>query len=600
MIAHVWQSTLFAGAVGLLTLLLKRNRARTRYWVWFIGLVKFLVPFGVLVSVGSHLSMPKWTPKAPALARVMTQPAISFVLGDVAQPTFTATSAAPRNTTDPVPAILLGIWACGFVGIASSWVRGWMRFRADARMASKLHMDIGIPVVSSPALCEPGVFGIFRPVLMLPDGMAEQLSKAEWEAILAHEMCHVRCRDNLTAVLYMAVESLFWFHPLVWWMGTRLVAERERACDEEVLRLGSDPKIYAEGILKVCEIYLESPLPCIAGVTGSDLRRRIRGIMTHPGTIRISMAKKLLLAAAGMLAVTLPIIVGGLHAQSAAAPRFDVASIRPCEDVMSRPIEDRNGHSSPGRLSLGCDFLDDDNLFLGLIRRAYVDYADGRAHDDHMLTITGGPNWIRSQGYKIEAVAEGHPSVAMMSGPMLQRLLEDRFKLKIHRETRETPVYTLTLVKDTSKLKPFQEGSCVLPPDDTPFPWPAPPPGQRYCLQLISLIKPSVNADGATLEVFAGMLNRVVDRHVIDETGVSGKFDIHLTFSRDQTRFAALNVPTVGTPPLPLLSGRGAASDPSDPSIFTAVQEQLGLKLVPTKRPAEVLVIDSVERPSEN
>jgi len=161
-------------------------------------------------------------------------------------------------------------------------------------------------------------------------------------------------------------------------------------------------------------------------------------------------------------------------------------------------------------------------------------------------------------------------------------------------------VYTLTLVKDTSKLKPFQEGSCVLPPDDTPFPWPAPPPGQRYCLQLISLIKPSVNADGATLEVFAGMLNRVVDRHVIDETGVSGKFDIHLTFSRDQTRFAALNVPTVGTPPLPLLSGRGAASDPSDPSIFTAVQEQLGLKLVPTKRPAEVLVIDSVERPSEN
>src|SRR5580704_8849279 len=114
--AHIWQSTLFAGAAGLLTLLLKRNRARTRYWVWFIGLVKFLVPFGILVSLGSHLTMPQWTSKAPALARAMTQPAISFVMGEVAQLAFTP---APRgNITDTVAAILLGIWACGFVAIA--------------------------------------------------------------------------------------------------------------------------------------------------------------------------------------------------------------------------------------------------------------------------------------------------------------------------------------------------------------------------------------------------------------------------------------------------------------------------------------------------
>jgi bla regulator protein BlaR1 len=122
---------LFAVAAGLLTLLLKRNRARTRFWVWFIGLVKFLVPFGVLVSLGSHLTMPQWTPRAPALARAMTQPAISFVMGDVAQPAFMATPAAPKNTTDPVPVILLGIWACGFAAIASCWVRRWTRVRTD-------------------------------------------------------------------------------------------------------------------------------------------------------------------------------------------------------------------------------------------------------------------------------------------------------------------------------------------------------------------------------------------------------------------------------------------------------------------------------------
>jgi beta-lactamase regulating signal transducer with metallopeptidase domain len=174
MIAHIWQSTLFAGAAGLLTLLLRRNRARTRYWVWFIGSMKFLAPFGVLVSFGSHLTIPQWTPKTPALAWAMTQPAISFAMGNVAVPAFRATPAAPGNTTDTVPAILLGIWACGFVAIASCWVRRWLRVRADVRLASKLpasklQMDVGIPVVSSPLLCEPGVFGIFRPVLMLPD-----------------------------------------------------------------------------------------------------------------------------------------------------------------------------------------------------------------------------------------------------------------------------------------------------------------------------------------------------------------------------------------------------------------------------------------------
>ena len=342
MIAHIWQSTLFAGAAALLTLLLRRNRARTRYWVWFIGLVKFLVPFGILVSLGSHLTMPQWTPKAPALARAMTQPAISFVMGDVAQLAFTPAPAARGNTTDTVPAILLGIWACGFVAIATCWVRRWMRVRADVRLASKLPIDIGIPVVSSPVLCEPGVFGIFRPFLILPDGIAEHLSKAEWEAILAHEICHVRCHDNLTAVIYMLVESVFWFHPLVWWMGTRLVAERERACDEEVLRLGSEPNVYAESILKVCELYLESPLVCVSGVTGSNLKKRIEAIMYNSVAVRLNFARRAILTVAGIAALAAPIVVGIMKAPAALAqstaavmPRFEAASIRPTSQVGS-------------------------------------------------------------------------------------------------------------------------------------------------------------------------------------------------------------------------------------------------------------------------
>jgi len=92
--------------------------------------------------------MPQWAPKAPALARAITQPAMALMMSDVAQPVFTATPVAPGKAADLIPAMLLGIWACGFVAIASCWFRRWMRVRANVRVASKLQLDIGIPVVS--------------------------------------------------------------------------------------------------------------------------------------------------------------------------------------------------------------------------------------------------------------------------------------------------------------------------------------------------------------------------------------------------------------------------------------------------------------------
>ena len=72
----------------------------------------------------------------------------------------------------------------------------------------------------------------------------------------------------------MFVEAVFWFHPLMRWIGERMVEERERACDEEVLRLGNEPRVYAEGILNVCKLYVESPLVCVSGVTGANLKRK--------------------------------------------------------------------------------------------------------------------------------------------------------------------------------------------------------------------------------------------------------------------------------------------------------------------------------------
>jgi TonB family protein len=149
---------------------------------------------------------------------------------------------------------------------------------------------------------------------MWPEGISQHLDEAQLHAILAHEVQHVRCRDNLTSVIHMIVEAVFWFHPLVWWLGARMVEERERACDEDVLELGSERRVYAEGILKVCEFCLASPLACMAGVAGGNLKKRMVSIMTERTLRKLDLGRKFLLGAAVLAAVVGPIVFGVLHA----------------------------------------------------------------------------------------------------------------------------------------------------------------------------------------------------------------------------------------------------------------------------------------------
>jgi hypothetical protein len=206
--------------------------------------------------------------------------------------------------------------------------------------------------MSSPACIEPGVVGILRPVLLLPQGITDRLPAVQLDAILAHELCHVRRRDNLAAAIHMAVETVFWFHPLLWWIERRLVDERERACDEEVLRVVSEPQVYAEGILNVCKLYKASPVVCVSGVTGSNLKSRIEEIMKNRIARRLGAGRALLLAAAAIAAIVVPVGFGMVSAAQDSSKTSLLASPQAQAPAPAAPRgepEVRNLLSAPAR-----------------------------------------------------------------------------------------------------------------------------------------------------------------------------------------------------------------------------------------------------------
>jgi uncharacterized protein (TIGR03435 family) len=461
---HLWQSTLFAGAAGLLTLIVRRNPARVRHWIWVAASIKFLVPFALLVALGSQVGS--------RTAPVSTPSVFSTVVDRVSEP-FTGRvdspsplPSAPR--ANQLPLILWAAWAAGFAGIACAWWIRWRRITAVIRAGSPIELGLPVRAISSRSFLEPGVFGIFRPVLLLPEGIFEHLSPEQMKSVLTHELCHVRRRDNLAGVIQMIVEAAFWFHPLVWWIGNRMFQERERACDEEVLRLGNPPRAYAQGILKVCELYLDSPLECVAGIAGGAyLRTRIDAILKYEAVVKMNLAKTVALIVAGIAAIAAPVVIGVSNAtlllaqalpipsDSAARPKFEVASIKPAAQMPGiRNTNPRAGvpgycvqrsDFDPGRVDIRC-------------------YSLGKLIWIWAFGIPPfrvvAPPWMGdaatdwSDGPKFDIFAKLPEGASRDQVPaMLRDLLSTRFKLTTHREYRDQPVYALVAAKGGLSLQ---------------------------------------------------------------------------------------------------------------------------------------------------
>ncbi|HEX4038404.1 MAG TPA: M56 family metallopeptidase [Acidobacteriaceae bacterium] len=680
---HLWQSSVFAAGVGLLTLALGRNPARLRYRLWMAASLKFLLPFSLLIAVGAHL------PWAAHLDR--TQPAMATVVEGVAQPLLQPWSAAPdpnivtaaeaarHASEDWLPLALLSVWASGTLLLLGRWMANWLRLRATVRRGEPIALADRSRALLVAQNLEPGVFGIVRPMLVLPRGIAERLSTEQLDAIVAHELCHIRRRDNLTAALHMVVEALFWFHPVVWWLRTRLIEERERACDEAVLETTRQPFAYAEGILNVCKFCVEAPLSCVSGVTGSELKQRIARILSGRSVRQLDVHRKLLLALACVAAVAVPVTAGVVRAaqgQTQPAQKNGIAG--PWQGTLRTPDGhtlrlvlklardekgalsgtlysiDQNGPPIPAdSVTLAGETLRfvinllgftyagklsaDGNSISGAVRqngssfpvvlerttpetawaipaplrtmppmaadakpgvevatikpcppdapRTAITFRGGEiviermslndlieyVYDVHEKQILRGPGWMGTEKWDIEAKPDtpGSPDGAQFR-MVLQQLLADRFALHFHQDKREMAAYVLTVSRDGAKLTKNAESS-----------------GRpRYVEGPGGLIRMSNATMGDLTELLQGT---VLDRPVVDHTGLTGHWDFVLRWLVDETQFGGQLKP----PP---------ADDPaaSLPPLFTAMQEQLGLKLESQKMDVPVMVIDRVDQPSPN
>ena len=508
--------------------------------------------------------------------------------------TTTALAASPRLTVTSVgPASFLPwVVVLWLIGAMAFWVRlvgGWvaaMRLHSVlvrpappewqlvlGRLAARIGLSRPVRLLVSVRVQVPTVIGWLRPVVLVPVGALAGLPPEHVEALLAHELAHIRRHDYLVNILQSVAEAVLFYHPAVWWVSGHLRSERELCCDDVAVSVTGDALLYASALAE-WESCRPDRLQAALAANGGSLADRIARLLGHSRP----PARNGLGPGVFTVAMLLVIAAYGVFGQQAARPEFQVASVKPTTATVHR-----------GMMVLpqpGGRFTAENAPLVMIMQNAYAVQA---------YQIVGGPSWINAERYDIEAKPEGEVDRKQM-WLMLQTLLADRFKLALHRETKELPMYALTVTR-SPKLTPPKEAGCVaLSPDAPP---PPPGPGQAGpCGRVLIGMSPSgINMRGSKVPMseLVRILSIVMGRPVLDKTEYSAEFDVHLEFTPDES---TMGLPGGGGPHDP--GGLTIATDPDRPTVFAALQEQLGLKLSPAKGPVDVIVIDHVERPTAN
>jgi uncharacterized protein (TIGR03435 family) len=597
LIHFVWQGAAIAIAAACALRLCRNQSASVRYAIACSAMVAMLLG---AVATGALVGLPPVPVEAASVSsRVTAKGTIDVFLPIQIHE---APSPAAVSNAERVDALLPWIVSAWLFGVSLLLARagaGWFRVRrlyqlarasmyshwqaAGNRIASRLGLASAIRIVELPHVDVPLVVGCLRPIVVLPIAALSSLHAAQVEAILAHELAHVRRHDYLVNLMQTLTETLLFYHPAVWWLSARIRDEREHCCDDVAVAACGDPVGYAAALAEL-EAWRSGTFVLAAAATGGSLLNRVRRILR----VEVSDDSR---TSSWTLGLFVLVIVSGLtfnvlaQTSTPAEPKlkFEVASVR-LNTSGSNQVS--MGRQPGGRFTAV-------NMPLGLlIRSAY------RLQESQLV---GAPDWVATERYDIVAKADGEFEPPVPGGDlaphqlMLQSLLEERFKLKPRREIRQLPIYALVLAQKNGKfgaaLKPSAVDCQALAaarkqgaaPPAPPTPGAPPQCGTHMGFGRIS--------GGMPMTSLARLLSDVVQRSVVDSTDLSGYFDLELSWTPDQ-----LPSRPPGTPADQPFRMNGVEIDPNGPSIFTAIQEQLGLKLESARGPVEVLVIDHIER----
>ena len=558
--------------------LLRRSRAALRAQV-------------LVVAIGVVLVLPVTPVLTPARTVQVTLPYVAALSVVPARPASTAVSmsstGAPGETTWPrLPssrALLRALWLFGLAVAMVRLVgplRRLGRLRQTGRpwpeaagvVATIAGGEVGrrVDVLLHEGLSTPITFGIRRPVIGLP------LDAPEWpEAMLRHalihELAHIRRRDWLVHVLGRVACAIYWFHPLAWLAVRRLHLESERACDDAVLR-HVDRTTYAEQLVRLARrLTADDPAAALSMAGQSQLTTRVRAVLDGSQTRGPAGARPT--SAVVTLAVVLALALAPLRAVSESRQLSALATIDPSvkfEVVSVKP-------NQAGELGRGFGFTPAtgrlrlrNQTLRTIVSIAYAQPFGLFVPDER---ISGGPEWFNTERFTIEGRA-GRPVSAADLGAMLRTVLAQRFNLQVRMDSRQESIYALVRVKPGSLGPELRQAPVEC--------------GQARCgigggsgkYLLVS----------APISLLAMSLTEAVGKPVVDRTGLIGSFDGTLTWSPSPLEDNPVAEPAAASAPA-LAFG---------PSLYTALEEQFGLKLISERGPVEYLVVEHADRPIAN
>jgi uncharacterized protein (TIGR03435 family) len=594
LVHFVWQGAVVA-LVAALILRLCRSRAAAVRYVSACGAMGVML-LGVIATAALVEAPDADVNAAPASVRATAASRSDVFLPIEMNEASSPTAVSNARRVEMLLPWIVSAWLFGVIVLLARAGAGWWRVRrvhqlaltsisstwqyAGNRIAARLGISRVIRIVELPHVDVPLVVGCLRPIVVLPIAAMTQLNVSQVEAILAHEIAHVRRHDYLVNLMQTLAETLLFYHPAVWWLSARIRDEREHCCDDVAVAVCGDPVGYAAALTEL-EALRTRELTLAPAATDGSLLNRVRRILRVEAsdTSQASLETIGLLVIAG-LAVALTAFAQ-TQPSPADRPKFEVASVRP---NTSGDNKVNIGIQPGGRVTAV-------NVPLVMIIRNAYQLQDNQ--------LVGAPDWVLTERYDITAKAErefppplpgGAPSPAQL---MFQSLLEERFKLAVHRETRELPIYTLVLARKDGKLgsqltRSTLDCEAVAAARRAGAPTAPLKPGDRPICSMRMGFGQLVGT-GFPLSNLARSLSQVVQRSVVDRTELTGHFDFDIKWTPDQLPSRP------GMPADQPFRMNGVEIDPNGPSIFTALQEQLGLKLEATRGPVEVLVIDHVE-----